>query len=93
MAVDSDLVTWRNFDNHYWPAHYLADSTGELRQVKFGEGGEATTEKLVRELLREATPTSSCPIRYSPTTSRPLAARALPRPTWAPPAPGMSPVS
>ena len=61
VAVDSDLVTWRNFDNHYWPAHYLADSTGELRQVKFGEGGEATTEKLVRELLREADPDVELP--------------------------------
>ena len=56
VAVDSDLATWRNFDNHYWPAHYLADSKGELRQVKFGEGGEATTERLVRELLRQANP-------------------------------------
>ena len=61
VAVDSDLVTWRNFDNHYWPAHYLADSTGELRQVKFGEGGEATTENLVRELLREADPDVQLP--------------------------------
>ena len=61
VAVDSDLVTWRNFDNHYWPAHYLADSTGELRQVKFGEGGEATTERLVRELLREANPDVQLP--------------------------------
>ena len=56
VAVDSDLATWRSFDNHYWPAHYLADSKGELRQVKFGEGGEATTERLVRELLRQANP-------------------------------------
>ena len=61
VAVDSDLTTWRNFDNHYWPAHYLADSTGELRQVKFGEGGEATTERLVRELLREANPDVQLP--------------------------------
>ena len=61
VAVDSDLVTWRNFDNHYWPAHYLADSKGELRQVKFGEGGEATTERLVRELLREANPDVQLP--------------------------------
>ena len=61
VAVDSDLATWRNFDNHYWPAHYLADSKGELRQVKFGEGGEATTEKLVRELLREANPDVQLP--------------------------------
>ena len=61
VAVDSDLATWRNFDNHYWPAHYLADSSGELRQVKFGEGGEATTERLVRELLREANPDVQLP--------------------------------
>ena len=61
VAVDSDLATWRNFDNHYWPAHYLADSKGELRQVKFGEGGEATTERLVRELLREANPDVQLP--------------------------------
>ena len=61
VAVDSDLATWRNFDNHYWPAHYLADSAGELRQVKFGEGGEATTENLVRELLREADPDVQLP--------------------------------
>ena len=61
VAVDSDLVTWHNFDNHYWPAHYLADSSGELRQVKFGEGGEATTERLVRELLREANPDVQLP--------------------------------
>ena len=61
VAVDSDLTTWRSFDNHYWPAHYLADSTGELRQVKFGEGGEATTENLVRELLREANPDVQLP--------------------------------
>ncbi|PZU30735.1 MAG: thiol:disulfide interchange protein [Actinomyces sp.] len=61
VAVDSDLTTWRNFDNHYWPAHYLADSAGELRQVKFGEGGEATTENLVRELLREADPDVQLP--------------------------------
>ena len=61
VAVDSELATWRNFDNHYWPAHYLADSKGELRQVKFGEGGEATTERLVRELLREANPDVQLP--------------------------------
>ncbi|USR78889.1 cytochrome c biogenesis protein CcdA [Arcanobacterium pinnipediorum] len=56
IAVDSNLVTWQNFDNHYWPAHYLSDAKGQLRAIKYGEGGEATTEKLVRELLRDANP-------------------------------------
>ncbi|WP_454931913.1 cytochrome c biogenesis protein CcdA [Actinomyces oricola] len=56
VAVDSNLATWQSFDNHYWPAHYLADTNGRLRQVSFGEGGEATTERLVRELLVQANP-------------------------------------
>ncbi|RRD29522.1 cytochrome c biogenesis protein DipZ [Actinomyces bowdenii] len=61
VAVDSNLVTWTNFDNHYWPAHYLADSTGTLRQVSYGEGGLATTESLIRQLLTEADPGVSLP--------------------------------
>ncbi|ARD42307.1 cytochrome c biogenesis protein CcdA [Actinomyces gaoshouyii] len=61
VAVDSDLATWTAFDNHYWPAHYLVDATGQLRHVKFGEGGEETTERLVRELLRQANPSVQLP--------------------------------
>ncbi|WP_124054299.1 cytochrome c biogenesis protein CcdA [Arcanobacterium ihumii] len=61
VAVDSNLVTWTNFNNHYWPAHYLADARGQLRAIKYGEGGEGTTEKLVRELLKEANPNVSLP--------------------------------
>ena len=61
VAVDSDLVTWTNFDNHYWPAHYLADATGKLRQVAYGEGGEATLERLIRELLVQADPSVLLP--------------------------------
>lgn len=56
VAVDSDLVTWKSFDNHYWPAHYLADAKGQLRHIHYGEGGEETTERLVRELLIAANP-------------------------------------
>ena len=26
IAVDSDLEPWTDFDNHYWPAQYLADA-------------------------------------------------------------------
>lgn len=61
IAVDSDLVTWRNFDNHYWPAHYLRDANGTLRQFSYGEGGDATTERHIRTLLREANPTVELP--------------------------------
>lgn len=61
IAVDSNLTTWTNFDNHYWPAHYLADATGKLRAIKYGEGGEATTERLVRQLLQDANPNITLP--------------------------------
>ena len=61
VAVDSNLTTWTNFDNHYWPAHYLADAQGNVRQTHVGEGGEAATEKLVRELLMQANPKVTLP--------------------------------
>lgn len=61
IAVDSDLVTWRNFDNHYWPAHYLSDHTGEIRAIKYGEGGADVLERQVRELLKDADPNVTLP--------------------------------
>ena len=61
VAVDSNLTTWTNFDNHYWPAHYRADAKGNVRQTHVGEGGEATTEKHIRELLKQADPNASLP--------------------------------
>ena len=56
VALDNNLSTWTNYRNRYWPAHYLIDAEGTVRQVKFGEGGYATTEKLIRELLEDANP-------------------------------------
>ena len=61
VAVDSNLTTWSNFNNHYWPAHYLADAQGNVRQTHAGEGGEATTEKHIRELLKQSNPNVSLP--------------------------------
>ena len=61
VAVDSNLTTWTNFDNHYWPAHYLADASGTLRQLSYGEGGLATTEGLIRQLLADANPKAELP--------------------------------
>lgn len=61
VAVDSRLETWTAFDNHYWPAHYLADASGTLRQVAYGEGGEEALEKLVRSLLVQADPDVTLP--------------------------------
>jgi cytochrome c biogenesis protein CcdA/thiol-disulfide isomerase/thioredoxin len=61
VALDNNLSTWTNYRNRYWPAHYLIDADGVVRQVTFGEGSYADTEKLVRELLVDANPDVQLP--------------------------------
>ena len=56
VALDNDLATWTNYRNRYWPAHYLIDAEGTVRHIRFGEGDYDVTEKLIRELLRDADP-------------------------------------
>jgi cytochrome c biogenesis protein CcdA/thiol-disulfide isomerase/thioredoxin len=53
IAIDNDFRTWRAYDQRYWPAHYLIDRSGTVRQVHYGEGAYAETEALIRELLAE----------------------------------------
>ena len=38
VALDNDYKTWTNYDQRYWPAHYLIDRQGVVRQVHYGEG-------------------------------------------------------
>jgi thiol-disulfide isomerase/thioredoxin len=54
IAVDSDYGVWRTFDNHFWPALYLADHEGRLRFHHFGEGEYAMAEMAIQQLLLEA---------------------------------------
>lgn len=51
VALDNDYKTWQAFSNNYWPAHYLIDRQGIVRQVHFGEGGYMETENAIRDLL------------------------------------------
>ncbi|SHN46959.1 redoxin domain-containing protein [Cryptosporangium aurantiacum] len=51
VAVDSDYGVWRAFDNHYWPALYVADTDGVLRDHHFGEGRYAQSERVLQRLL------------------------------------------
>jgi thiol-disulfide isomerase/thioredoxin len=53
IAMDSDYATWQAFDNHYWPAKYLIDASGEIRYKHFGEGAYEETERAIRKLLEE----------------------------------------
>lgn len=51
VVIDSQYVTWRNFKNKYWPAHYLIDKNGNVVYEHFGEGEYAVTENNIRYLL------------------------------------------
>ncbi len=53
MAQDNDFITWRRYNNRYWPAEYLIDKDGVVRYTHFGEGAYAETEDVIRELLAE----------------------------------------
>jgi len=53
VALDSNYGTWNAYDNHYWPAHYLIDQKGVIRDTHFGEGNYVETENAIRALLNE----------------------------------------
>jgi thiol-disulfide isomerase/thioredoxin len=54
IAIDNDYAVWRAFNNHYWPALYLADGQGHLRHHRFGEGEYERSESAIQQLLVEA---------------------------------------
>jgi thiol-disulfide isomerase/thioredoxin len=51
VVLDNELVTWQAYDNHYWPAQYLIDRQGLLRNVHYGEGSYEQTEQAIQQLL------------------------------------------
>ncbi|MFY0731639.1 cytochrome c biogenesis protein DipZ [Pseudomonas sp. NFX15] len=53
VAIDNNYAIWRNFDNQYWPAHYLIDAKGQVRYTHFGEGSYEAQEKMIQQLLGE----------------------------------------
>jgi thiol-disulfide isomerase/thioredoxin len=54
IALDSDYRIWQAFGNRYWPAVYIADADGRIRQHHFGEGEYDDCEWAIQMLLREA---------------------------------------
>ncbi|MEI7669833.1 MAG: cytochrome c biogenesis protein DipZ [Pseudomonadota bacterium] len=68
VALDNNLATWVNFNNRYWPAHYLIDKEGRVVYTNFGEGKYDITENNIRFLLGldNKTETSQEKLNYSP---------------------------
>jgi thiol-disulfide isomerase/thioredoxin len=54
IAIDSDGVIWRAFENEYWPALYFVDAQGHIRHHQFGEGEYEQSETIIQQLLAEA---------------------------------------
>jgi cytochrome c biogenesis protein CcdA/thiol-disulfide isomerase/thioredoxin len=54
VAQDNEFGTWGAYNNAYWPADYLIDATGHIRETHFGEGDYGQTESDIRTLLTEA---------------------------------------
>lgn len=54
VAQDNNFATWNAYNNQYWPAHYLIDAKGIIRDTHFGEGKYEETEQRIKELLKEA---------------------------------------
>jgi cytochrome c biogenesis protein CcdA/thiol-disulfide isomerase/thioredoxin len=53
VVQDNDLKTWDAWGNQYWPAEYLIDATGHVRETHFGEGDYDKSEAAIRSLLAE----------------------------------------
>jgi thiol-disulfide isomerase/thioredoxin len=54
VAVDSGHSIWDDFGNQFWPAVYLLDARGRVRERKFGEGGYEQLENAIQRLLAES---------------------------------------
>jgi hypothetical protein len=54
IAIDNDFAIWRAFENNYWPALYVSDAQGRLRDHHFGEGRYEGSERVIQQLLAEA---------------------------------------
>jgi cytochrome c biogenesis protein CcdA/thiol-disulfide isomerase/thioredoxin len=53
VAIDNEYKTWDAYGNNVWPAEYLIDRSGRIREYKQGEGRYSDTERKIQELLGE----------------------------------------
>jgi cytochrome c biogenesis protein CcdA/thiol-disulfide isomerase/thioredoxin len=51
VAIDDHYKTWDAYQNQYWPAEYLIDRNGDVREIHAGEGNYDGTERTIRSLL------------------------------------------
>jgi cytochrome c biogenesis protein CcdA/thiol-disulfide isomerase/thioredoxin len=77
VVQDNDLATWNAYGNQYWPAEYLIDADGQVRETSFGEGDYGKSESAIRSLLAERGAKISA-ARSHPTGITPVGLQATP---------------
>jgi thiol-disulfide isomerase/thioredoxin len=58
VATDNNFKIWNSFDNEAWPAFYLIGADGRVRLRMLGEGDYDKIERVIQQLLSEASGTS-----------------------------------
>ena len=51
VVIDNEFAIWRAFGNHYWPALYVVDGSGNVSYEHFGEEAYAESEEAIQGLL------------------------------------------
>jgi thiol-disulfide isomerase/thioredoxin len=69
VVIDSDFTIWNAFNNNAWPAIYVFDEKGRFRQRAIGEGDYDRLERVIQQLLADAS--HAAPVRAG---SKPVAA-------------------
>ena len=55
VVLDNDYATWRAYGNEAWPAFYFVGADGRVHKRVLGEGGYDQSERVLQQLLAEAT--------------------------------------
>ena len=69
VVQDNNYAIWNDYQNQYWPAEYLIDSTGKIRRSTFGEGEYDQTEMAIQSLLADSGRQINTPLDSQPDTA------------------------
>ena len=59
VAIDNDRLTWRAYNQLFWPTTYLIDKNGRIRYQHIGEftrGSDLEAVAAIEALMAEADP-------------------------------------
>jgi cytochrome c biogenesis protein CcdA/thiol-disulfide isomerase/thioredoxin len=70
VALDNEFDTWQAYGNNAWPADYLVDQAGRVRDIHVGEGDYDQTEHDIRILLEAGSARLPADVREPDQTPR-----------------------